>query len=218
MNEMYMELYEKLSRLQWLLQRQHLRSHAEHGPMGDPMRGQGRVLAMLKMKPEITTKELSYLLDIRQQSLNELLNKLERADYLIRTPSEADRRIMMVQLTEKGKNEHHIDMDFGGIFGCLNDEEQVTFGEYLDRIIAALEEQLRDEADAEPDERLYDNFGAEPHPYDASPPPPYGPPPPPPHGPPPYHGPPPPHPHGSPPHRPPGPPPHERHRREQDDE
>jgi len=164
-----MELYEKLSRLQWLLHRQHLRNHAEYGPMGDSMRGQGRVLAMLKMKPEISTKELSYLLAIRQQSLNELLNKLERADYIIRTPSGADRRVMMVQLTEKGKTEQHPDMDFGGIFSCLNDEEQVAFGEYLDRIIAALEEQLGDGPDT---------YGPPPpphlHPF--GPPPPHGPP------------------------------------------
>jgi len=194
MNEMYAELYEKLSRLQWLLQRQHLRTHAEHGPLGDPMRGQGRVLAMLKMKPEITTKELSYLLDIRQQSLNELLNKLERAGYIIRTVSEADRRIMKVQLTEKGKSERRVDMDFGGIFSCLNDEEQVTFGDYLDRVIAVLEDQLRDEPDLEPGEQ-----------------PPYGPPPPPP-----PHGPP-PHPHGPHHHGPPGPP-HEWRPHEFDDE
>jgi len=187
--DMNLNLSERLSRLQWLLQRQHLRTHAEHGPLGDPMRGQGRVLAMLKMKPEITTKELSYLLDIRQQSLNELLNKLERAGYIIRTVSEADRRIMEVQLTEKGKSERHADVDFGGIFGCLNDEEQVMFGDYLDRVIAALEDQLRDEPDLEPGE-----------------PPPYGPPPHPlgPH----HHGPP----------RPPGPPPHEWRPHEFDDE
>jgi len=192
---MYTELYEKLSRLQWLLHRQHLRNHTEYGPMGDTTRGQGRVLAVLKMKPEISTKDLSYLLDIRQQSLNELLNKLERADYILRTPSEADRRVMMIQLTEKGKNEPHIDRDFGGIFGCLNDEEQTAFSEYLDRIIAALEEQLGDGLDAGADE------------YPPLPPDPYGPPPPPPPGygppPPPLHG---PHLHG--PHwrRPPRPP------------
>jgi len=41
-----------------------------------------------------------------------------------------------------------MDIDFG-IFRCLNGEEQVAFGEYLDRVIAALEERLGDEPDAE---------------------------------------------------------------------
>ena len=151
MNDIYTELFEKLSRLQWLLQRQHLRSHAEYGPMGDPTRGQGRVLAMLKMKLEISMRDLSYLLAIRHQSLNELLNKLEKSGYITRTPSETDKRSIMVSLTEKGKNEQHMEMDFG-IFSCLNEEEQAAFGEYLDRVIAALEERLGDSPDTEADE------------------------------------------------------------------
>lgn len=59
MEDRYTELYEKLSKLQWLLQRHHLQNHAEHVPMADPTRGQGRVLAMLKMQSEISTKDLS---------------------------------------------------------------------------------------------------------------------------------------------------------------
>jgi len=188
MDNMYTELYEKLSRLQWLLQRQHLRHHAEYGPMGDPTRGQGRVLAVLKMKPEISMKDLSFLLAIRHQSLNELLSKLERNGYITRTPSETDKRSIMIRLTEKGKNERHMDMDFGGLFGGLNEEEQAAFGDYLDRVIAALEERLGDEPDAGDGGRLYDDFGREPRrprfgPHDFPPPPPHGPFGPPPHGP-----------------------------------
>lgn len=67
------ELFEKVMRLQWLLQRQHLKTHGERVPFSDPTRGQGRVLALLKMQSEISTKDLSYLLNIRQQSLSELL-------------------------------------------------------------------------------------------------------------------------------------------------
>jgi len=147
MENNYIELYEKLSRLQWLLQRNHLQNHSERGPFADPTRGQGRVLAMLKMQPEISTKDMSYLLGIRQQSLNELLNKLEKAEYVIREPLEADRRVMMVKLTEKGKAEQPADTDYSGIFDCLNAEEQAAFGNYLDRVIAALENQIGMEDD-----------------------------------------------------------------------
>jgi DNA-binding MarR family transcriptional regulator len=120
----------------------------QYGPTGDPTRGQGRVLAILKLQEEITTKDLSYMLGIRQQSLNELLNKLESGGYVIRIPSEADKRVMLVKLTEKGRNEDKKDdPDFDSIFNCLNEEEQAAFGAYLDRIISAFESQLGIEAD-----------------------------------------------------------------------
>jgi DNA-binding MarR family transcriptional regulator len=142
MNIGYTELHEKLSHLQWLLHRHHMHNHFVHGPFADPTRGQGRVLAMLKIQPEISTKDLSYLLGIRQQSLNELLNKLEKAGYLVREPSEADRRVLIVKLTEKGKAEQQADTDYACIFDCLSKEEQGIFGNFLDRVIAALENQL----------------------------------------------------------------------------
>lgn len=68
--EIYTNIYEKLSTLQWLMKRRQMVGQAESGPFADSTRGQGRVLAMLKIQPEITTKDLSYLLDIRQQSLS----------------------------------------------------------------------------------------------------------------------------------------------------
>lgn len=142
MNDKYNVLYEKLSRLQWLLRRQHMQGHMERAPFADPTRGQGRVLAMLKLQPEISTKDLSYLLGIRQQSLNELLTKLEKAGYVERTPSDADRRVMMVRLTEKGRNAQQAPADYSDIFACLTPEEQATFAAYLDRVIAALEAEL----------------------------------------------------------------------------
>ena len=54
--------------------------------MSETQRGQGRVLAWLKMQPEISRKELAYLLDMRAQSLGELLAKLERIAYIERAP------------------------------------------------------------------------------------------------------------------------------------
>ncbi len=136
------ELYGKMSRLQWLLQKQHLKSHAVIGPMADTSRGQGRILAFLKMKDGISTKDLSYLLGIRVSSLNELLAKLEKAGYITREPSNTDKRVILIYLTEKGREEEEIEQDGNNIFSCLSPEEQTAFGEYLDRIIAALEAEL----------------------------------------------------------------------------
>lgn len=136
------DLAELLVHAEWLLHRyQHL-SRRMHGPMGDPHQGQGRILALLKMKPEISQKELSYLLDMRPQSLGELLAKLERSGYIARTASEDDRRRMQIRLTEAGKKASEQSSDIDELFGCLDAEEQAAFAEFLDRIIGALEEKL----------------------------------------------------------------------------
>ncbi|MFB6468522.1 MarR family winged helix-turn-helix transcriptional regulator [Cytobacillus sp. Hz8] len=130
------------------MQRHHLFNHAQYGPTADSTRGQGRVLGILKLQEEISTKDLSYLLGIRQQSLNELLNKLQNSGYVTRVLSEEDKRVMLVGFTEKGRNENKKEEpDFDNIFNCLNEEEQETFGVYLDRIITTLESQLGVEVD-----------------------------------------------------------------------
>lgn len=137
MEDMYTAVYEKLSTLQWLMKRRQMLSQAQSGPFADSTRGQGRILAMLKIQPEIKTRELAYLLGIRQQSLNELLNKLEKSGHVERKPSEKDKRVMVVHLTEKGKKIQQPETDYQEILDCLSPEELQQFGEYLDRIIAA---------------------------------------------------------------------------------
>ena len=137
------ELYEKLTRLQWLLHKQQIRGYADRGPMADTTRGQGRILAVLKLRDGISTKDLSYLLGVRVSSLNQLLAKLERNGHVTREPSEQDKRVMLVKLTDKGRSAEEPDaVDIGDIFGCLSDEEQRVFGEYLDRVITVLTEKV----------------------------------------------------------------------------
>jgi DNA-binding MarR family transcriptional regulator len=147
---MNFELYEKLSRLQWLLHKQHVRGYAAGGPMADTTSVQGRILAVLKLKDGISTKELSYLLGVRVSSLNGLLSKLEKGGLVTREPSMQDKRVMLVKLTERGRSlEEPETAEQGGIFDCLSDKEQLALGEYLDRIIAALEEKLGDDDEEE---------------------------------------------------------------------
>lgn len=134
-------IYEKLSTLQWLMKRRQMFSQTEAGPFADPTRGQGRILAMLKIQPEITTRDLAYLLGIRQQSLNELLNKLEKSGHVERRPSEKDKRVMVVHLTEKGKMTQQPETNYQDMFDCFSPEELRQFDEYLDRMIAAFAKQ-----------------------------------------------------------------------------
>ncbi|MDR3207305.1 MAG: MarR family transcriptional regulator [Oscillospiraceae bacterium] len=137
------ELFEKMARLQWLLHRRHMRGCAGGGPMADTTRGQGRILAVLKMKDGISTRDLSYLLGIAVSSLNELLSKLEKSGYVTREHAAQDKRIMLVTLTDKGRGEEPPEAaDPTDIFACLSGEEQAAFGAYLDRMIAALQKNV----------------------------------------------------------------------------
>nr|WP_157863085.1 MarR family transcriptional regulator [Desulfofarcimen acetoxidans] len=145
MNEQNFDLIEQFTRIEWLLHRYHQQNHMQYGPMGDPRRGQGRVLAILKMQPEISQKDLSYLLDMRPQSLGELLSKLERKGYITRTASETDRRVMNIKLTKEGAEATEQEFSFDKLFECLNEEEQMNLSIYLSRIIETIEAQLGDE-------------------------------------------------------------------------
>jgi DNA-binding MarR family transcriptional regulator len=146
------ELLEQLFRLEWLLRYRHMQTHRERGPMGDPHRGQGRILALLKLKPEMSQKELGAILDMRTQSLGELLAKLERQGYIARTPSQADRRAMDIRLTEAGKgaaDQGDEVRESDSLFGALSDEEQASLSGYLERLIADWEKQIQAEGGGE---------------------------------------------------------------------
>lgn len=143
MSENTVDLQEQFSRMCRLLHSLH--HHRKHGPTGDPHRGQGRVLSLLTLRPEISQKELSYLLDIRQQSLGELLVKLENKGYIVRTPSESDNRAIDIRLTESGASaiaeQGEDDLD---LFQELTSEERITLSGYLERIITGMEERFGD--------------------------------------------------------------------------
>lgn len=143
MSEQFKDLMELFIRTDALLHRYQGTYFRNFGPFASPHKGQGRVLSLLKLQPEITQKELGYLLDMRNQSLGELLGKLERNGYITRTPSEKDRRIMNIRLTDEGANAAaQLDgkqEDVNQIFSCLSEEEQAVLSDYLERLIDTLE-------------------------------------------------------------------------------
>lgn len=146
MSEIKIEILEQLMRLQALLHRYHTQHFMEFGPLGNPHRGQGRVLSILKLKPEISQKELTYLLDMSKQGLAELLNKLEKKGYIKREPVEEDRRSFNIKLTEEGAavagKIDDMPLDLDKVFDCLSDDELTQLYEYLQRIVECLEDQL----------------------------------------------------------------------------
>lgn len=149
MSEIKATITEQLQQLQMLMHRASFHDFMGAGRMHNPHRGQGRVLAMLKLKPQISQKELTYLLGMSKQSLAELLIKLEKSGYITREPSEDDRRIMTIKLTEEGmKAAEDVDdttSEASKILDCLNEDELAAFSGYLERIIKRYEEQFPDE-------------------------------------------------------------------------
>jgi DNA-binding MarR family transcriptional regulator len=140
------EIIERLTRLQGMLHRRQAQTFTNFGPWGTPQRGQGRVLSILKMKPEISQKELSYLLDMSKQALAEILNKLERNGFIEREPSEADRRSVIIRLTEKGAaaaaDMEGAPTDLESMLDGFDDEELANLSDYLRRMAERLDGQL----------------------------------------------------------------------------
>ncbi|WP_024347648.1 MarR family winged helix-turn-helix transcriptional regulator [Lacrimispora indolis] len=146
MDEIKSTINGQLQQLQMLM---HRAMFNHFGKMHNPHRGQGRVLAILKLKPVISQKELTYLLNMSKQSVAELVAKLEKYGYITREPSEDDKRVMTIRLTEKGANAagstDESEPDVLKVLDCLNDDELTDFSKYLGRIIGQYEEQFPDE-------------------------------------------------------------------------
>lgn len=147
------ELYKKLGHIGRLTHLWAAQQRERTGPRRiDTTRGQGRILAALKLKDGIATRELAYVLGIRVPSLNEALSKLENAGYIVREPDPRDRRVQLITLTDLGRaltnqmGEGEPEGD--NIFEVLTEQERANLNDYLDRLIVRMHEDLPDlEAD-----------------------------------------------------------------------
>ena len=158
MNEIKDTVNGQLQQLQMLM---HRTMFSHFRKTHNPHRGQGRVLAILKLKPVISQKELTYLLNMSKQSVAELVIKLEKSGYITRETSEDDKRVMTIRLTEEGVKaaDNTDDSEPGNlkILDCLNDDELSVFSEYLGRIIRQYEDRFPDE-DFEERRKYMENF------------------------------------------------------------
>ena len=147
------ELYKKLGHIGRLTHLWAAQQRERTSPRRiDTTRGQGRILAALKLKDGIATRELAYVLGIRVPSLNEALSKLENAGYIVREPDPRDRRVQLITLTDSGRaltgqlGEGEPESD--NIFEVLTEQERTNLSDYLDRLIVRMHEDLPDlEAD-----------------------------------------------------------------------
>lgn len=135
------ELHEKMALVQYLLYKK--RKRATSDGEYDPAHGQGRILAMLKMRDGVSVRDLAYLLDLAPSTMSEFLVKLEKSELISRESVEGDKRINIIKLTDKGRAvEQRTESEEDGLYDCFGENEQKEFGEYLDRLTESLKNQL----------------------------------------------------------------------------
>lgn len=144
-----MELFEKIQLFEWLLKKKYLIDIREKGnsPLSDVSRGQGRILAYLsRYQDGLSTKVLASKIGVRVSSLNEILSKLENHDYITRTPSCEDKRVIINRITEKGLEAAPVVPNFS-FLDCLSEAEKETFAGFLNKINQNLEDYIDENGD-----------------------------------------------------------------------
>jgi DNA-binding MarR family transcriptional regulator len=101
---------------------------------------QGRILFVLWNKDEIPISELARRTQLSKSTLTSMLDRLEKADYVIRVPSRKDRRIILVKRTEKDKSLENkyiqVSNEMTNLFyDGFTSEEIDDFENYLKRIL-----------------------------------------------------------------------------------
>jgi DNA-binding MarR family transcriptional regulator len=101
---------------------------------------------MLAVKDGLSQKYLAYLLGIRPQTLSEALAKLEEQGYVERRKDENDRRVMLVYLTDDGRErakeiDARREQRAEDIFSVLTDEEKEQLARILAKLDAGIEQQ-----------------------------------------------------------------------------
>ena len=115
----------------------------------DPYQGQGRILSALRRMHSTKQKDLGLILEIRPQSLGELLQKLEKNGYIRRYRSTTDKRALMVELTEKGENFQLQKPDYDELFADLTPRERTVLKGALVKISDKLNEMIEQEDEYE---------------------------------------------------------------------
>ena len=115
----------------------------------------GRLLACIAENPNVSSRDLCEILDLRPSSLSEMLARAEKEGMITRTVDEADRRIQRVDLSPKGKSfidgmEAARKKDAERKTACFTEEEKAQFcalcnrlSEHLESLALDLPEQMQ---------------------------------------------------------------------------
>ena len=142
----YEDTFEKLTTLQHMMRAMRHRQARRSGPLADTTRGRGRVLALLKMRDGLSTREMANVLDIRVSSLNETIARMEAEGLVERRQSEEDGRVQLLFLTDAGHAAEQPELDLPKrLLSDFTDDELQTLDSYLDRMADKLREELGDD-------------------------------------------------------------------------
>jgi len=140
-----MPLQDKIGRMNVLLRRykKALEFAAERD--GEQKRVNDRLLTMLKVKPQTTKKELSFLLDMSSRDLTDLLAKFEEKGLVALRSSEGDGYETIVELTEKGASpDASLDDAKAQVdpFDALDEDEKAQLADISVKVSKSLEAKL----------------------------------------------------------------------------
>lgn len=104
---------------------------------------QGRILFVLWKKDEIPITELAKKTLLSKSTLTSMLDRLEKAGYIVRIPLKDDRRIILIKRTEKDKRLEHKYIQVSNemnklVYDGFTSKEIDDFENYLKRILANL--------------------------------------------------------------------------------
>jgi DNA-binding MarR family transcriptional regulator len=100
---------------------------------------QTRLLGVLRdRKP--TMNELAKLLELDKSSVTGLVDRAERRGLVVRVPSTADRRVVLVSLTARGRSfvsqaSAAFEADVAGLLGCLSPSERSALSGLVSRLL-----------------------------------------------------------------------------------
>ena len=100
---------------------------------------QTRLLGVLRdRKP--TMNELAKLLELDKSSVTGLVDRAERRGLVVRVPSTADRRVVLVSLTVRGRSlvsqaSAGFEADVAGLLGCLSPSERSALSGLVSRLL-----------------------------------------------------------------------------------
>jgi len=64
------------------------------------------ILRYLKRNADVSSSELSDLLCVGKSTISSIINRMVNKEYVERIPSQEDRRVVYLSLTEEGKRQH----------------------------------------------------------------------------------------------------------------
>ena len=141
----------------YLVQEYHMAWYKENYGGIDPKYGQGRILSVLsRINAAVSQKELGFIMNMRPQTLGELLQKLEANGYIERYRSIRDKRSLIVILTEKGEQFQKSRPYYEELFCEMSEEERETLKCLLQKVDVRLESLLYPSA-PETDEKEQDD-------------------------------------------------------------